>query len=56
MSSEAILGIVRHILTFGGGLLVTKGVVDEGTMTTAVGAAVTLIGAIWSVWAKRASA
>lgn len=53
MTIEAILGIVRHVLTFGGGLLVTKGYIDEGTMTTVVGAAVTLIGAVWSVVAKR---
>jgi len=53
MNMDTVLGIVRHILTFGGGLLVTKGVVDEGTMTTAVGALVTIIGAVWSVIEKR---
>ena len=53
MTIEAILGIVRHVLTFGGGLLVTKGYIDEGTLPTVVGAAVTLIGAVWSVIAKR---
>ena len=52
MSMEMVLGIVRHILTFGGGLLVTKGLTDEGTMTAIVGALVTAIGGIWSIAVK----
>lgn len=55
MNWDAISGIVRHILTFGGGYLVTKGVVDEATMQAAVGAVVTLGGVVWSVVSKRAA-
>ena len=56
MNQEQVLGIVRHILTALGGVLVTKGVVDEGTMTTAVGALATLAGVVWSFIAKNKTA
>jgi hypothetical protein len=53
MSKEAILGVVRHILTFGGGLLVSKGAVDEATMLEGVGAIITLAGIVWSIRQKK---
>lgn len=53
MSHDQILGIVRHVLTTVGGMVVAKGIVDEGTMTAIVGGAVALVGVIWSVVAKR---
>lgn len=43
------LGLVRHILTFGGGILVGKGHLDEATMTELVGGLMTVIGTIWSI-------
>jgi hypothetical protein len=33
MSKEQILGIVRHTLTFVGGILIMKGFIDETTVT-----------------------
>lgn len=56
MSKQAILGVVRHILTFGGGILVSKGTIDEATMLEAVGAIITITGIIWSVRQKKALA
>jgi hypothetical protein len=53
MNQDQILGIVRHVLTFGGGYLVAKGIVDEATMLNVVGAAVTIIGAVWSIAQKK---
>jgi len=49
MNKDQILGIIRHVLTFVGGILVTKGLIDEGMVTELVGGSVTLIGGIWSV-------
>ena len=49
MNKEQILGIIRHALTFVGGILIMKGITDEGGWTEISGGAVTLIGAIWSV-------
>ncbi len=54
LSREQVLGIVRHILTFAGGLAIAKGMVDAAMVETIVGSAATLIGAIWSVVAKKA--
>ena len=52
MTKEQILGVVRHLLTFFGGILITKGIVDETIITEAIGGLSTLIGAIWSFIAK----
>lgn len=46
-------GIVRHFLTFIGGILVTKGYVDEETATQTSGLITSLIGIIWSIWSKK---
>lgn len=54
LTQEQVLGIVRHALTFIGGIVVMKGLVDEATVTAIVGSAVTLTGAIWSIVAKKA--
>jgi len=49
MSKEQVLGIVRHTLTFVGGLWVMKGVIDESIVTEIVGGVMTAIGGIWSI-------
>lgn len=52
MNKEQILGIVRHVLTFVGGFLITKGIVDETFVTEVVGALATIIGSVWSFFSK----
>ena len=52
-NKQAILGIVRHILTFGGGFMTQNGLATGEEVTTGVSAAVTLIGVIWSVMSKK---
>ena len=49
MKTAAIMGIIRHLLTFTGGALSLTG--DETQQF--VGAASTLIGLAWSVWEKH---
>lgn len=44
-----ILGIVRHALTFGGGVVVAKGWIPESVLPEVVGALMTIIGTVWSV-------
>ena len=46
-------GVVRHLLTAGGGALVTKGVVSDGQLELAIGAIITIAGVIWSALAKK---
>lgn len=53
MNKEKILGIVRHLLTFGGGILVTKGLATEVMSIELIGAAMTLIGGVWSIISKN---
>jgi len=53
LTKEQILGIVRHALTFIGGLVVMKGLVDETLVTELIGGAMTLTGAIWSIINKK---
>ena len=52
LTKEQILGIIRHALTFVGGIFVMKGLADETLVTEIVGGAVTLTGAIWSIVSK----
>jgi hypothetical protein len=49
MNKNQILGILRHSLTFIGGILVMRGLVDETTATEIVGGIITLVGTIWSI-------
>jgi len=46
---QKTLGIVRHALTFLGGVLVTQGVIDDALFAELFGAAMTIIGGVWSV-------
>ena len=53
MKREMVLGIIRHTLTFVGGIFITRGLIDESTLQTLVGSSITLIGTIWSIITKR---
>jgi hypothetical protein len=53
LTKEQILGIVRHGLTFIGGVLITKGLIDESTATEIIGGIITLTGTIWSIIEKN---
>jgi hypothetical protein len=53
MKKEQIFGIIRHTLTFVGGLLVMKGLVDESTLEALVSGLITITGLVWSVLEKN---
>jgi hypothetical protein len=53
MNKEMVLGLVRHLLTFGGGYVAAKGIVDQGSVNEAIGAVITLIGLGWSIADKK---
>lgn len=53
MDSAVIGGIVRTILASVGGVLVTKGYVDDATLQACIGAVITLGTGIWSVVQKK---
>jgi|JI9StandDraft_2_1071091.scaffolds.fasta_scaffold46170_3 hypothetical protein len=56
MKREQVMGIVRHSLTFIGGLLVMSGVGSPDQWMEIVGSGVALVGAIWSIVVKVDSA
>jgi hypothetical protein len=53
MNKDTLLGIVRHVLTTAGGVLVTKGTIDEGMATEIVGVVVGIVGVVWSFLKNR---
>lgn len=53
MKKEQVLGVVRHTLTFVGGVLIAKGIIDNALAQELIGATLTLIGGIWSVVSKN---
>lgn len=55
MNRQRMLGLVRHLLTFGGGYLVAKGWLDEGQMAEVIGGVITIVGAVWSASAPEKS-
>lgn len=53
MNKEKLMGVIRHLLTFGGGYIVAQGWLDEETVMELTGAAVTVIGVAWSYFAPE---
>lgn len=53
---DMIAGLVRHLLTFGGGWMVAKGIFDEATANELVAGIMTIAGIAWSVVQKRRAA
>ena len=53
LTKEQIMGIIRHGLTFVGGILVMKGLVDDTMVSEIIGGIMTLTGAVWSIIVKK---
>jgi hypothetical protein len=53
---DQVLGLVRHGLTFVGGIVVAKGLADDALTQELVGAVMTIVGAVWSILSKKKAA
>jgi hypothetical protein len=53
LTKEQVIGIIRHGLTFVGGILIMKGIIDESTSQEIIGSAISLVGLVWSVVDKN---
>jgi hypothetical protein len=53
MTKGQKLGVIRHVLTFVGGILLAKGLVDESLLTDMVASIMVLVGGAWSIFEKR---
>jgi len=49
MNKQQVLGIVRHVLTFGAGFLIAKGKLEPGAAESLIGGLLTVIGGVWSI-------
>jgi hypothetical protein len=49
---QKTLGIIRHLLTFVGGILVSQGLLSEGLTSEIIGGVLTIAGTVWSIVAK----
>lgn len=56
MDSSMIGGIVRTVLAAAGGILVTKGYVDDATLQGLIGAIITIGTGVWSIVQKKSAA
>lgn len=52
MNQEQVMGLIRHGLTFLGGFLLAKGLVDEGSMAEVSGLVMAAVGTVWSIVTK----
>ena len=43
----AVIALLRHLLTFIGGTLVAKGIIDAATLTEIIGSVITLLSVGW---------
>jgi hypothetical protein len=53
MNVEQLGGLVSAILSAIGGYFVGKGMIDQSTLTSLLGAIGPIVAAIWSVWLKK---
>jgi hypothetical protein len=51
--NEQIKGLIRHVLTFAGGLAIAKGWVNDSNVSEIIGAVMTIIGTVWSYTSKK---
>ena len=50
---DQLLGLIRHVLTFIGGIIVAKGVLDADLSQEIIGGLMTVVGGLWSVVSKK---
>ena len=49
---SAVIALLRHILTFIGGTLVAKGILDSAAMTEIIGAIISILSVTWMAVSK----
>ena len=50
---DKILGIIRHVLTLGGGIIIAQGLAEESLVTEIIGGLIAAIGGVWSILSKK---
>ncbi len=52
VANKVVLGLIRHLLTIGGGIFISQGVMNKSDEEAAIGAIITLVGVAWSMLLK----
>ena len=52
-NKEEIMGLIRHVLTTVGGILIAKGTIDDGLSTLLIGSIMGIVGFVWSWRSKK---
>lgn len=52
LMQSAVIALLRHLLTFIGGTLVAKGILDSAALTEIIGAIITLVSTGWMLVSK----
>ena len=52
LMQSAVIALLRHLLTFIGGTLVAKGILDSSALTEIIGAIVSIISVTWMAVSK----
>ncbi len=52
-SKEAVLGVIRHVMTAGGGYFVGQGLLTQDMLMQIIAGVVTLVGVLWSIRNKK---
>ena len=53
MKRDQVEGVIRHGITTIGGFLIAKGFIDEVILTEVIGAALSIVGIVWSIINKK---
>lgn len=53
MSQEQIFGVIRHLFTAVGGIVIAQGYISDVMFTSLSGAVLSLVGIIWSIVSKK---
>lgn len=53
MNRTQVLGVLRHVITIGAGILVARGTIDESTAQELGGGLLAVIGIIWSIFSPE---
>ncbi len=53
MQKDAVLSVIRHVLTTAGGSMATGGIIASDDIALVAGAITTILGVLWGVLDKR---
>ncbi len=52
LMQSAVIALIRHLLTFIGGTLVAKGILDSAALTELIGALISILSVTWMAVSK----